>query len=148
MTDVVRGAPSRVPPEFPAVFEVPPGAFEPGRVPLPPTPDAAVRHVSRVRPQDLDPMGHVNNAAYLDYLEEALAVAGDGARPAITGTPRRIRLEYLLPAAPGSGLVGETWPEDVRRRSVLGVAPDRRRRSRAGPGTGAPPGGLTGSPRA
>ena len=113
MTDVVRGAPSRVPPEFPAVFEVPPGVFEPGRVPLPPTPGAAVRHVSRVRPQDLDPMGHVNNAAYLDYLEEALAVAGDAARPAITGTPRQIRLEYLVPAAPGSGLVGEAWPEDL-----------------------------------
>jgi acyl-CoA thioesterase FadM len=111
MTDVVRGAPGRVPPEFPAVFEVPPGTFEPGRVPLQSTPDAAIRHVSRVRPQDLDPMGHVNNAAYLDYLEEALAAAGDEARPAITGVPRRIRLEYLVPAAPDAGLVGETWPE-------------------------------------
>lgn len=113
MTDVVRGMPGRVPPEFLAVFEVPPGAFEPGRVPLPPTPDDAIRHVSRVRPQDLDPVGHVNNAAYLDYLEEALAVAGDGARPAITGTPRRVRLEYLVPAAPGVGLVGGTWPETL-----------------------------------
>jgi acyl-CoA thioesterase FadM len=56
-------------------------------------------------------MGHVNNAAYLDYLEEALAVAGDGARPAISGTPRRIRLEYLVPAAPGAALIGGTWPE-------------------------------------
>ena len=112
MTDVVRGMPARVPPEFAAVFEVPPGTFEPGRVQLPPTPGVAVRHVSRVRPQDLDPMGHVNNAAYLDYLEEALAVAGDGALAAIAGTPRQIRLEYLVPAAPGSGLVGETWPED------------------------------------
>jgi acyl-CoA thioesterase FadM len=110
MTDVVRGMPGRVPPEFQAVFEVPPGAFEPGRVPLPPTPDTAAYHVSRVRPQDLDPMGHVNNAAYLDYLEE-LAVAGDGALPAIIGTPRQIRLEYLVPAAPGAGLVGWIWPE-------------------------------------
>jgi acyl-CoA thioesterase FadM len=111
MTDVVRGMPGRVPPEFQAVFEVPPGAFEPGRVPLPPTPDTAAYHVSRVRPQDLDPMGHVNNAAYLDYLEEALAVAGDGALPAIIGTPRQIRLEYVVPAPPGAGLVGWIWPE-------------------------------------
>jgi acyl-CoA thioesterase FadM len=111
MTDVVRGMPGRVPPEFPAVFAVPPGSFEPGRVPLPPTPDTAAHHVSRVRPQDLDPMGHVNNAAYLDYLEEALTVAGEEARPAISGTPRRIRLEYLAPAAPGAALVGEAWPE-------------------------------------
>ncbi len=111
MTDVVRGLPGRVPPEFPAVFDVPPGPFEPGRVPLRPTPDEAVRHRSCVRPQDLDPMGHVNNAAYLDYLEETLHVAGDVARDAITGTPRRVRLEYLAPAAPGVELLGEAWPE-------------------------------------
>lgn len=111
MTDVVRGLPGRVPPEFPGVFDVPPGPFEPGRVPLAPTPDEAVRHRSRVRPQDLDPMGHVNNAAYLDYLEEALHVVGDAARLAITGTPRRIRLEYLAPAAPSVALLGEAWPE-------------------------------------
>jgi acyl-CoA thioesterase FadM len=114
MTDVVRGLPGKVPPEFPAAFDVPPGPFEPGRVPLPPAPDDAVRHASRVRPQDLDPMGHVNNAAYLDYLEEALDAAGEVARPAISGTPRRIRLEYLAPAAPGITLLGEAWqePED------------------------------------
>ena len=111
MTDVVRGLPGRVPPEFPGVFASPPGPFEPGRVPLPPTPDDAVRHRSRVRPQDLDPMGHVNNAAYLDYLEEALHVAGDVARPAIGGTPRRVRLEYLAPAAPSVALLGEAWPD-------------------------------------
>lgn len=111
MTDIARGLPGRVPPEFPAAFDVPPGPFEPGRVPLPPSPDDAVRHVSRVRPQDLDPMGHVNNAAYLDYLEEALHAAGEAARPAISGTPRRIRLEYLAPAAPGIALIGEAWQE-------------------------------------
>jgi acyl-CoA thioesterase FadM len=111
MTDVVRGLPGRVPPEFPGVFDVPPGPFEPGRVPLGPTPDDAIRHRSRVRPQDLDPMGHVNNAAYVDYLEEALHVAGADARPAISGIPRRIRLEYLAPAAPNATLVGEAWPD-------------------------------------
>ena len=113
MTDVVRGAPGRVPPEFPGVFDVPPGAFEPGRVPLQPTPERAVRHASRVRPQDLDPMGHVNNAAYVDYLEEALHAAGPPAAAALAATPRRIRLEYAAPAAPGVALLGETWPESV-----------------------------------
>ncbi len=111
MTDVARGAPGRVPPEFPGVFDVPPGSFEPGRVPLPPAPGHAVRHRSTVRPQDLDPMGHVNSAAYLDYLEEALHAAGAAAVPAITGTPRRIRLEYLAPAAPGIALLAEAWPD-------------------------------------
>jgi len=113
MTDVVRGLPGRVPPEFPGVFDVPPGPFEPGRVPLPPASDDAVHHRSGVRPQDLDPMGHVNNAAYLDYLEEALHAAGPVAAPAITGTPRRVRLEYLAPAAPGIALLGDTWPEPL-----------------------------------
>jgi len=113
MTDTRRGMPGRVPEAFPRAFDVPPGSFEPGRVPLPEAPADAVRHRSSVRLGDLDPMGHVNNAAYVDYLEEALAVAGPAAQPLITGTPRRIRLEYLAPAAPGSELVGAAWPSEV-----------------------------------
>ena len=110
MTDSRRGLPARVPDAFPAAFAVPSGGFDPGRVPLPPAPEGALVHRASVRPQDLDPMGHVNNAAYVDYLEEALAAVGPGAETAITGTPRRLRLEYLLPAIPGTGLVGITWP--------------------------------------
>jgi acyl-CoA thioesterase FadM len=111
MTDTVRGTPTRIPDEFPGVMAAPPGSFEPVRVPLPPAPSDAVRHVSRVRPRDLDPMGHVNNATYADYLEEALAAAGERAQPAIGGTPRHVRLEYLLPAGPGAELAGEAWPQ-------------------------------------
>jgi acyl-CoA thioesterase FadM len=107
MTDA-RGAPGRVPPEFPARFAVPPGSFEPGRVPLPSTPASAVRLSIRVRPQDIDPMGHVNNAAYLDYLEETVLAAGDGG--ATGGVPRRVRLEYVQPAAPGALLAAAAWP--------------------------------------
>lgn len=109
MTDS-RGMPGRVPPEFPAALQVAPGPFEPGRVPLPPTPGSAYRHVTRVRPQDVDPMGHVNNAAYLDYLEEALIGAGPDAVAAIARAPRRVRLEYLQPAAPLAILTGAAWP--------------------------------------
>jgi acyl-CoA thioesterase FadM len=111
MTDR-RGLPGRVPPEFPAAFAIAPGPFEPGRVPLPPTPAWATRHVTRVRPQDVDPMGHVNNAAYLDYLEEALIAAGPGAVGTMEATPRRVRLEYLLPAAPFATLSGAAWPHE------------------------------------
>jgi acyl-CoA thioesterase FadM len=110
MTDH-RGMPGRVPPEFPAAFAVAPGPFEPGRVPLPPTPPDAAVHVTRVRPQDIDPMGHVNNAAYLDYLEEALIAAGDGARAAMDAIPRRVRLEYVQPAAPAAVLDGAAWSQ-------------------------------------
>jgi hypothetical protein len=111
MTDTRRGLPGRVPDAFPAAFAVPPGGFEPGRVPLPSAPEDAVEHRSSVRPQDLDPMGHVNNAAYVDYLEEALASAGPAGLGATRSTPRRLRLEYLAPAPSGAGLVGLAWPD-------------------------------------
>ena len=112
MTDTVRGAPGRVPDEFPAAFHVPAGRFEPGRVPLPPTPDAATQYATRVRHQDIDPMGHVNNAAYVDYLEETLLAAGPAASALTTAIPRRIRIEYASPAAPDADLVGEAWVAD------------------------------------
>lgn len=108
MTDT-RGMPTRVPPEFPGQFAVPPGTFEPGRVSLPPTPPDAALTRSVVRPQDLDPMAHVNNAAYLDYLEEAVLAAGSRGAASIAAVPRRIRLEYLVPAAPGARLLGAAW---------------------------------------
>jgi acyl-CoA thioester hydrolase len=104
------GRPTRVPAEI-AAFAEPGASFTPTRVDLPPTPGTAAVHRSRVRPQDLDPMSHVNNATYLDYIEEALLpVAPDvAASPAV---PRRIRLEYLRPALPGSELVSACWPFD------------------------------------
>ncbi len=108
MTDA-RGLPGRVPPEFPAAFSTPPGPFEPGRVPLPPTPVDATVIETRVRPQDVDPMGHVNNAAYLDYVEEALIAAGGAAVTAMRVTPRRVRIEYVQAAVPQSVLHGAAW---------------------------------------
>jgi acyl-CoA thioesterase FadM len=110
MTDH-RGMPGRVPPEFPARFAVPPGAFEPGRLPLREPPPDAVVHRATVRPQDLDPMGHVNNAAYVDYLEEAFHAAGEAGRARLADVPRRVRLEYMAAAEPGARLLGAAWPE-------------------------------------
>jgi len=106
-----RGTPGRVPPEFPAAFAVPPGSFEPGRVPLREPPPDAIVHRATVRPQDLDPMGHVNNAAYVDYLEEVLHAACEAGRRMLTSVPRRVRLEYVAAAAPGAHLLGAAWPE-------------------------------------
>lgn len=108
MTDH-RGMPGRVPPEFPAAFAVTPGTFEPIRIPLPPTPPDGARHVTPVRPQDIDPMGHVNNAAYMDYLAETLLAAGGDAAAVLATTPRRVRIEYLQAATPGAILTGETF---------------------------------------
>lgn len=75
--------------------------------------------VIRVRPSDLDPLDHVNNAVYVDWLEEALDAAGW--RGASTALPRSYRLEYLASAAAGDrvevGLRGsaEEWLATVRR---------------------------------
>ena len=109
--DTARGMPGRIPPEFLARFDVPPQDFEPGRVALPAAPEAGV-HVTgtQVRPQDIDPMGHVNNAAYLDYLEEALLDEGGEAAALTTATPRRFRIEYAAAASPRAALTGSTWP--------------------------------------
>jgi acyl-ACP thioesterase len=112
--DTNRGVPSRLPPEFLARFGAATPPFEPSRVTLPEAPaDGVGRHFMRVRPADIDPMGHVNNAAYLDYLEESLLEEGGEAAAMIAVTPRRFRLEYAQPAAPGSSLIGRTWPIDV-----------------------------------
>jgi acyl-ACP thioesterase len=50
-------------------------------------------------------MGHVNNAAYLDILDEVVTAAtGRG----LAG-PARMRLEYLRPALPGMTIEATAW---------------------------------------
>lgn len=109
MIDVARGLPGRVPPELPVVFATPPEPFEPGRVALPAAPPDAVQLRAVVRPRDLDPNGHVNNATYVDYLEEAVLVAGDDGATALAEVPRRVRVEYLVSAEPGDALLSTAW---------------------------------------
>jgi acyl-CoA thioesterase FadM len=109
MLDLVRGMPGRVPEELPARFAVPPGVFEPGRVALPDTPADAVLLRSAVQARDIDPMAHVNNTVYLDYLEEAVLAAGASGADALARVPRRIRLEYIVAAGPGDSLAAAAW---------------------------------------
>ncbi len=102
-----RGMPTRVPAELAALFPTASDSFTPNRLELPPTPVDALQVETIVRPQDLDPMGHVNNTVYVDYLEEALSAAGE--HEVLGGVPRHYRLEYLRPAPPGARLVGALW---------------------------------------
>jgi acyl-CoA thioesterase FadM len=51
-------------------------------------------------------MGHVNNAVYLDWLDEAIDLVEPAA---IRAVPRRYRLEYRAAASPGATLVGWAW---------------------------------------
>jgi acyl-CoA thioester hydrolase len=80
------------------------------RVAPPPVPTTAAGLTLRVRPQDLDPMGHVNNAVYLDWIEEAVVAAGDPA--AATAIPRRVAIEYAASAEPGDLLEAAAWQAD------------------------------------
>ena len=110
MTDVRRAAPSRVPPEFPALFGVPPEGYEPIKVALPPTPAEAPRTGVVARASEIDPMAHVNNAAYLDWLDEAIGTLDAAGAAAVARLPRTYRLEYLLPVARGVSHVAAAWP--------------------------------------
>jgi len=106
ITDV-RGAPTRVPAEFFSLFSARMDTFTPGRVLLPPTPPAAAREQVSVRLADIDPLAHVNSAAYIDYLDEAL---GDAGAEWLERLPRRYRLEYVAPVEPGTSIKSELWP--------------------------------------
>ena len=103
-----RGAPVRIPDTFSAAFDAPPGGFDPVRVALKPAPEVAIRDRALVRRHELDPMDHVNNGAYLDRLEDAVA-AVPGGDAAVDAVPRTVRLEYLVPAALGDELESAVW---------------------------------------
>ncbi|HEX5450881.1 MAG TPA: acyl-ACP thioesterase domain-containing protein [Candidatus Limnocylindrales bacterium] len=83
----------------------------------------AVRHMTiPVRPRDLDPMGHVNNAIYVDWLDEALAAyTTETAAASTPATERqRWRLEYLASAEPGQEVdvaihrAETSWTAEIR----------------------------------
>jgi len=102
-----RGRLVRIPEDFGLSFSNPELPGEILRVEQAEPPADGVRLEIRVRPQDLDPMGHVNNAAYLDWIEEVLLAAGRD--DAIAALPRRLRLEYRASAGPGDSLVAVAW---------------------------------------
>jgi acyl-ACP thioesterase len=104
-----RGAPTRIPPDFDHVFGMTHEPIELGRVDLPGEPPDAVRASFRVRPQELDPMDHVNNGVYADWLDEAVIASGGLA--AVRSLPRVARLEYARAAESGATVETATWPE-------------------------------------
>jgi acyl-CoA thioesterase FadM len=109
-----RGALTRIPPIFGDMFGGDSMTGQVGRLALPPTPNGASRQRFMVRPHELDPMDHVNNAVYLDWLEEAILAAGrDGSGPAaIAVRPRHYRLEYPMAAAAGAEIETSAWADD------------------------------------
>ncbi len=106
-----RGALTRIPQIFADEFRIPEATGQIGRVPIGPSPASAAKRHYAVRPSELDPMNHVNNAVYLDWLEEAIAAVEPDA-PELAAIPRRYRLEYALAADAGAILSDEVWRAD------------------------------------
>jgi medium-chain acyl-[acyl-carrier-protein] hydrolase len=106
------GAPTRIPEEIDAAFSPPAVSISPLRVRLPPAPVGADVHEFAVRRGELDPMAHVNNAAYFDYVDEQLAGVAGGR--AMTQLPRLYRIEFVAPAEAGVTLKSSLWQADGR----------------------------------
>lgn len=109
-----RGGPARIPAEIVTAF---PGAFGPAplqlaRVALGDPPPGVRSRSFAVRPQELDPLDHVNNAIYADWVDEAVVGVSGGGVTAVGAVPRRVRLEYALAASPGDRVTEATWEED------------------------------------
>ena len=123
--------PVRVPPEMVDAFTMP-GGLPPDkqRDPFPeqpPVPDGAFRMQRRTRWSEIDPAGHVNNAAYLSFLEDcAMELMIDRGWPAARmhtdgfGTvARELRIQYQAPALLDDVLEVVTWVSKVKRASIF-----------------------------
>ena len=103
-----RGTPTRVPGEMLKFLADEAATFEMLKVVIPEAPPDAIEWSFAVRRRDLDPMDHVNNSVYIDYLEESLEAAGQG--PLLTSWPRRYEIDFVASAERDDSLVGRTWP--------------------------------------
>ena len=111
----------RIPADFGLAFTNPEIRSEIVRVPPPDGAPARTLDV-RVRVSELDPLDHVNNAVYVDWLDEALVAAGWNAA---TTLPREVRIEYLASAERGDDVAVELhgdarrWVAVIRRSDGL-----------------------------
>lgn len=96
------------------------------RTPFPDPPRRPRQEVTwrgRIQWRDVDPYGHLNNAAYFSYTEAAASEAGltFGITPdasEVGWTLKRSRMEYLQAARFPDELEIETWLSSLRRASA------------------------------
>lgn len=118
-----RGALIRIPAVFGERFQIPEASGQIGRVPLAPAPQDASTRSFAARPHELDPMAHVNNAVYVDWLEEAIVAASRAAGPETIGAlPRRYRLEYAGATDAGMTVQDTAWRDGATWAYRLTVA--------------------------
>jgi acyl-CoA thioester hydrolase len=122
--------PAPIPPEMVTAF-LPEGPPEPPlprrRFPsAPPPPPGVFRMRRQVEWRDIDPERHVNNAAYLAYIEDCgVHVSAAHNWPlermwaeGFAIIARRHQIEYRQPAVLGDELELATWVSDVRRATA------------------------------
>lgn len=91
-------------------------------------PRSGYRLLVRVRFHECDPLGHVNNAVYLNYLEQAAidhaALVGwsqHNLEQEVGGVfvARRHEIDYLRPAVEGDRLEILTWAEEMSMATAM-----------------------------
>lgn len=128
--DAATLRPAAVPPEMVAAFAgdepVTQAAPRPPFPAPPPPPPGAFLMRRRVEWRDIDSAWHVNNAAYLNYVEDCgIQVANAFNWPmsrweaeGFAVVARRHHIDYLQPAALDDELTVETYVVDVRRSTA------------------------------
>ena len=102
----LAGRPAKVPTEIARYFS-PDTQFPREKVVLPEPEVEPTRLSTRVRPLDVDPMRHMNNAAYVDMIDDAVGrLPGD---QRLEGA-NCYRIGYVLPALPGTPIDIVSWP--------------------------------------
>jgi len=125
------GRPALIPDEVIAAYfpdDQPGEAQERERFPAALPPASSVVTLRRpVQWRDLDSVGHVNNAAYGDYIEDAARQAASlcgwpAHRMAADGfdlATRQLRIEYRQPALPGDELMISTWLAELTEEEAV-----------------------------
>jgi len=89
----------------------------------PAAPTHAYSHVFTVEPSDIDQLGHANNVAYVQWVQDVAAAHWHHFYPSTDALPPQVwvvqehRVHYLRSAYAGDELRASTWVADVKGAS-------------------------------